>query len=108
MPEGRLARSESIEQATFSPPGDVEKSQSAIVEIDINAHNGKLPLPTRPRARRCAESRVLCLLSPSHSVWSSLPDLHPTMEPIQYFPTLYNFHFLKVRGHVLNMMFARR
>lgn len=53
MTEGRLTRSESIEQATFSPPGDVEKSQSAIIEIDIYAHNDKFPLPTE------AESQTL-------------------------------------------------
>ncbi|KAJ5412765.1 hypothetical protein N7465_005070 [Penicillium sp. CMV-2018d] len=53
MTEDRLAGSESIEQATSSPPGDVGKSQSPIIEIDINAHNGKFPLLTE------AESQTL-------------------------------------------------
>ncbi|KAJ5607590.1 hypothetical protein N7537_004209 [Penicillium hordei] len=46
MTEGRLTRSESIEQATSLPP-----SQSAIIEIDINAQNDRFPLPTEDESQ---------------------------------------------------------
>ncbi|KAJ6179956.1 hypothetical protein N7519_010417 [Penicillium mononematosum] len=55
MAEARLASPESVEQEieTIPPPGDVEKSQSVITEINTNAQIDEFPLPTE------AESHTL-------------------------------------------------
>ncbi|KAJ5283105.1 hypothetical protein N7505_001085 [Penicillium chrysogenum] len=55
MAEARLAGPESVEQEikTIPPPGDVEKSQSVITEINTNAQIDQFPLPTE------AESQTL-------------------------------------------------